>query len=217
MGFVRHIYKKNKQRGFTLIELLVVISIIGLLASVTLVALNIARSNGRKTTTHAIQKQLITAADTYMNDMGFYPPDVIRGVDPGFATAYPVNYQTTEDCNIDLTKCDCPSTVLSCGNGQLHLPSDWKAQVAAKWRGPYISKWPRSNPFGGYYDYNYFPSPISLGSPACNVPAGVYIGTNYGPGGAGYPLPNEEQWFLDNKYDADGCLNQLLEAIIINL
>ncbi|MCF7795467.1 type II secretion system GspH family protein, partial [Patescibacteria group bacterium] len=38
---------KNNKKGFTLIELLVVISIIGLLSTISVVALNGARKKGR--------------------------------------------------------------------------------------------------------------------------------------------------------------------------
>jgi prepilin-type N-terminal cleavage/methylation domain-containing protein len=56
-----------KQKGFTLIELLVVISIIGLLASVVLVALNGARVKARDAKRISDKKQVITAMNLYID------------------------------------------------------------------------------------------------------------------------------------------------------
>ena len=53
---------RNKQ-GFTLIELLVVIAIIGLLSTLSILALNTARA----------VKQIQAALEMYYNDMGSYP------------------------------------------------------------------------------------------------------------------------------------------------
>jgi len=57
-----------KQKAFTLIELLVVISIIGLLASIVLVALTSARLKARDTKRKADLKQLNTAINLYYDD-----------------------------------------------------------------------------------------------------------------------------------------------------
>ena len=64
-----------KQKGFTLIELLVVISIIGLLASVVLVALNSSRSKGRDAKRVADVHQISIALEEYIQDnpSGLYP------------------------------------------------------------------------------------------------------------------------------------------------
>ena len=61
------------KKGFTLIELLVVVAIIGLLSSVVISSLNVARANAR--TTSAIQdlKQLQIALELYHTDHGKYP------------------------------------------------------------------------------------------------------------------------------------------------
>ncbi len=58
--------KKNKQ-GFTLIELLVVIAIIGLLATLSVVALNNARERARDTRRISDVKQIQTALELYYN------------------------------------------------------------------------------------------------------------------------------------------------------
>ena len=66
--------KKQKKEGFTLIELLVVIAIIGLLSTMTIVALNSARSKARDTRRIADMRQLVTAINMYYDMYGEYPP-----------------------------------------------------------------------------------------------------------------------------------------------
>ncbi len=63
---------KKLQQGFTLIELLVVISIIGLLASVVLVALNGARAKARDARRKADLKQIGTALDLFYGTNNTY-------------------------------------------------------------------------------------------------------------------------------------------------
>ncbi len=63
---------KNK-KGFTLIELLVVIAIIGLLATLSIVALNNARARARDARRVADVKQIQTALELYYNNYGEYP------------------------------------------------------------------------------------------------------------------------------------------------
>lgn len=65
---------KQKSPGFTLIELLVVISVIGLLASVILVALNGARAKARDTKRLADMRQIKTALELYYDKNSVYPP-----------------------------------------------------------------------------------------------------------------------------------------------
>ncbi len=64
--------KKNKQ-GFTLIELLVVIAIIGLLSTLSIVALNSARARSRDARRVSDIKQIQTALEMYYNEVGSYP------------------------------------------------------------------------------------------------------------------------------------------------
>ncbi len=61
------------QKGFTLIELLVVISIIGLLASVVLVALNGARQKSRDSKRLADVNQMSKALELFFDDKKSYP------------------------------------------------------------------------------------------------------------------------------------------------
>lgn len=70
--------KTNKQ-GFTLIELLVVIAIIGLLSTLSILALNQARARARDAKRISDVKQIQTAVELYYNDMGVYPSAVTAG------------------------------------------------------------------------------------------------------------------------------------------
>lgn len=63
---------KNK-KGFTLVELLVVVAIIGILAAISVVALNTARARARDSRRVADVRQIQTALELYYNDMGTYP------------------------------------------------------------------------------------------------------------------------------------------------
>lgn len=64
---------KNNKKGFTLIELLVVIAIIGLLSTLSILALNSARARARDAKRIADVKQIQTALEMFYNDTGNYP------------------------------------------------------------------------------------------------------------------------------------------------
>jgi len=76
---------KKNQQGFTLIELLVVIAIIGLLLTLSILALNTARARARDAKRVADVKQIQTALEMYYNDVGSYP--AAASVTPGVAIA----------------------------------------------------------------------------------------------------------------------------------
>lgn len=189
----------QKQKGFTLIELLVVIAIVGLLATIILVNLNQARMKGQVTQAGLNARSLKIAAELYYNQMGFYPPDVGRGWDPGFRQPLPYNPDTGG------------TTIPSCG----HCPSDWVNIVQTKWDGPYLNTWPRFTPWGGKYDYNYWGSGASRYG--CIVPPGIYAGVQ-GDYSNNNTIPAAaEQEMLDQEYDFDGCLNGEAQMVLILL
>jgi type II secretion system protein G len=76
---LKQMFMTQKKKGFTLIELLVVVAIIGLLATLSIVALNNARARARDTRRVADIKQIQTALELYYNDMGSYPSAVVPG------------------------------------------------------------------------------------------------------------------------------------------
>lgn len=92
---------KNK-KGFTLIELLVVVAIIGLLATLSIVALNNARARARDARRVADVKQIQTALELYYNDEGKYPADFTTTIASGsivYMTTVPTPPQPADgDC-----------------------------------------------------------------------------------------------------------------------
>ncbi|QQG52863.1 MAG: prepilin-type N-terminal cleavage/methylation domain-containing protein [Candidatus Falkowbacteria bacterium] len=63
--------------GFTLIELLVVIAIIGLLSTLSILALNQARARARDARRISDVKQISKALEIYYNESGNYPASII--------------------------------------------------------------------------------------------------------------------------------------------
>lgn len=66
-------FGKKYKEGFTLIELLVVVAIIGLLATMSLVAISEARIRARDVKRKADLKQIKNALEMYNMDNGVYP------------------------------------------------------------------------------------------------------------------------------------------------
>jgi len=100
---------KNKQ-GFTLIELLVVVAIIGLLSTLSIVALNNARARARDARRVADIKQIQTALELYYNDNSSYPTGSSLGSSIVSSTTPPVIYMAQvptaplpADCSADNT------------------------------------------------------------------------------------------------------------------
>ena len=70
---------KKHKKGFTLIELLVVIAIIGLLSTLSILALNTARARARDVKRVSDVRQIQTALEMYYNDAGIYPATASAG------------------------------------------------------------------------------------------------------------------------------------------
>lgn len=68
-------YSRPRTAGYTLTELLVVISIIGLLASVTMSALNDARAQSLDAKRKADLREIKTAVERYYLENLIYPPE----------------------------------------------------------------------------------------------------------------------------------------------
>ena len=86
---------KNRSKGFTLIELLVVIAIIGILSTLSVVALNSARARARDAKRISDIRQIQTALEMFYSANNKYPTSTTPGlaalVSDGLLTAIPSN------------------------------------------------------------------------------------------------------------------------------
>lgn len=66
---------RRGRRAFTLVELLMVISIIGIIASLTVVGIASARGKKEESAVKAQKEKLVLAIESYKKQFGAYPPD----------------------------------------------------------------------------------------------------------------------------------------------
>ena len=192
----------SKKSSFNLIEVLIVVGIIAILAVVVLLSLNLPGRFQQSKITQATSdaSALKVATQLYFADMGFYPPDVNRGVDPGFTQSLPYRPDgSSGDMGINCS----------------HCPSDWQTIVSQKWRGPYLVSWPTDTPWGGKYDYNYWGSGASRYG--CTVPAGIYAGIQGDYSNRNTIPSSAEQDLINKGYDGDNCLNGESQLTLIKL
>jgi type II secretion system protein G len=98
---------KNNKKGFTLIELLVVIAIIGLLSTLSILALNTARARARDAKRVSDVKQIQTALEMYYNDAGAYPTTAATGTPISYGTAVYLQSIPTPPTPFDFTTGIC--------------------------------------------------------------------------------------------------------------
>ena len=91
----------KRNSGFTLIELLVVIAIIGLIATVILGSLNIARMNSRDARRKTDLREMQVAFEFYFDQCGYYPRCGVVG--PGCVNAGGDTICSTASYRGDLT------------------------------------------------------------------------------------------------------------------
>ena len=70
---------KTEKKGFTLIELLVVIAIIGLLSTLSIIALNSARARARDAKRISDVRQIQLALEMYYTENNDYPASIAPG------------------------------------------------------------------------------------------------------------------------------------------
>jgi len=174
----------KKLRAFTLLELLITVALISILAGILFVSIGqTPLQKARVAQALATADQMKTAIERYALDMGFYPPDVGRGWDPGLAQPFIYNPDTGQQL------ASCPG-----------CPTDY-----SNWSGPYITYWPKFTPWGGKYDYNYWPAGASRYG--CTVPAGVFLGIQGDYSNFNTIPPAAEQMLIGGKFEAEQCLN----------
>lgn len=190
----------KKGAGFSLVELLLVITVIGLLASIVLINLNNAREHAKVVEATATARTITSSIALYRNDMGFFPPEVDKGWDPGLVEPFPNNPDTgKKNRNVD---CD-------------HCPKNWQNIVRNNWDGPYLGKWPQFTPWLGKYDYNYWGSWTT--HYGCYVPAGIYVGVQRDYDDENPITPLAEQIMVNKGYDADSCINNEAQLVLFFL
>lgn len=192
-------------RGFSVVELLVTLGlIIMLMAIIGAYVMNTRQKANIAVVAHE-QKLVRTATNLYLNDMGFYPPEVAKGWDPGFMRPLPWNPDIEAGEDVVLSYL-VPHTDCS------HCPNNWQDIVERNWDGPYLSEWKDRTPWSGRYDYNYWRGDVVRAG--CQIGTGVYLGVEPDYVGEGGLLYEVEQEMIAKKFDAEQCLNGESQVLV---
>lgn len=149
----------------------------------------------------AYAKLISEASDLYRADMGFYPPDVDRGCDPGFDQRLP-----TKENSPDAWNCNQKLFIPT------YHPDNWQDMLDELWLGPYIKQWEKRTPWGGKYDYNFWPDG-AIRNGFCIDP-GLYIGIQGDYSDNNRVPPHVEQRMLDDGVDRDRVLNGEVQLFV---
>ncbi|MCZ7587217.1 MAG: prepilin-type N-terminal cleavage/methylation domain-containing protein [Deltaproteobacteria bacterium] len=136
------IHAIRHRQGFTTLELVVALAIVGVLYASFYMSAKWARDRALHALFMADIRQVKIAATRFETDIGFFPPDVWRNVDPGL--------------------------IAKNGWAQGGHSAKWETPDLSDWRGPYLENWPvwKRNPWGGTYDWdNYEPGYEYMGIP----------------------------------------------------
>ena len=169
---------KNSLKGFTIIELLVVVAIIGLLSTMTVAAVKIARKKAKIAKAQHDIDTLYTAISTLANDTNQWP---------GHQVANVINLVegNTEICGPDINSNNCATSLSDLSSG---IIGDDTVTPYIGWHGVYIKKIPIDSWNHEYFfDTHYM---VDIDNNPCNgagiCSSAVVVGS-YGPDGKGKP------------------------------
>jgi prepilin-type N-terminal cleavage/methylation domain-containing protein len=163
-----------RKYGFTLIELIVVIAIIAILSAVIAPNAFKAIEKSKITRLTADMRAVKSGALAYYSDIGLWPPDVCPDEDPGFISA---NNYGTRCCGANYP----PAAP--------YLPPDYDKIINRSWDGPYLEKFPPPTPWGGSYDWEYWPDGEWLQPPGVYISVRSKHGTIQKGGACGQVMP----------------------------
>lgn len=192
----------SSTKGFTLVELMVAIAIVAILSVVGIVIYTNLMQKARISQAASLADEMRVAVERYYSDMGFYPPDTGRGKDPGLTSALPVDPDNNNQPLNPVPPCS-------------HCPVNWEQLAQERWLGPYIREWPKTTPWGGKYDYNYWS--VEASRYGCTVPPGAYIGVQGDYTDQNKIPQSAEQEFIDKKIDLDGCINGESQLVLTRI
>jgi len=199
------------KKGFTLIELVVVMTIIGILfgaGSYVYIRL-LERSRISQALTDL--QNIAQAVEQYHADLGYYPPDTDPRFDPGL-----LSYQQIA-CNSPLSASGpCPFGYNS---------SVLESNPPSSYNGPYLDvpAWPLETPWGGVYDYDYWPDSAtswrSVVGTCAGMQGGIYISVRsrnlpWLANGVGFPTPDAEEYFRAQGQDTCTANNGVIYYLI---
>ena len=194
-----------KTQGITLIALILVIGAIA--AAVFFIRGTSAPEVDPIIVSETVRRDIASAIKRYRDRMGFFPPDVARGWDPGLEQAFP--------WNPDFGTSAPPTGVFrDDGTDCAHCPANWREVVAERWNGPYLT-WPSSTFWGGKYDYNHWPGgAIESG---CLLKKGIYLAIQ-GDYQNEHRVPRTiEERMIERNIDDDACINTEIQMLLRDL